>query len=271
MYKICVEGSIRCEVQDLRSRAFQTILFVHGWPMDKRIFENQCAVLPQYGIRCVSVDLRGFGGSDRPSRGYSYSRLADDLYKIIASLDSRSITLCGFSMGAGVCIRYMARHSGFKVGRLVLMSAAAPSFVQRPGFPYGMSTQQVDAMIAQAYTNRPQMCANFVSSCFAQDPGEEYRRWFTSLCLDSAAWAAIQTAEALRDEDLRENLQKINIPTAIYHGIYDRVCPYIFAEELQRGIANAFVVPFEKSGHCLFFEEKDKCNSSLIDFINKPY
>lgn len=268
MYRITVEGGVRCAVQDLNPRGTRAIVFVHGWPLDQRIFECQYTVLPQYGIRCVSVDLRGFGESDRPFRGYSYNRLADDLYKVIASLDCKCVTLCGFSMGGAVCVRYMARHSGFKVSRLVLMGAAAPSFVQRPGYPYGMTTQQLDGLISQAYNNRPQLCASFGRMCFAQNHGEEYLSWFTGIAWDASGWGTVQCAEALRDEDLRGDLQRIKTPTAIFHGVQDRVCPYSFAEEMRKGIANAFIIPFEQSGHCLFYEERDKCNSSLIDFIN---
>lgn len=270
MKRIAVEGGICCAVQDLNSRAGRAIVFVHGWPLDKSIFECQYDVLPQYGIRCVGVDLRGFGGSDRPSRGYSYNCMADDLRKIMATIDSRNITLCGFSMGAAVCIRYMARHSGYRVNRLVLMGAAAPSFVQRPGYPCGMTVQQVDTLIAQAYNNRPAMTEAFGHMCFAKNPGQAYMNWFQGICTGAAGWATIQCAESLRDEDLRGDLKKIRVPTAIFHGIQDQVCPYIFAEQLRAGIQNAFIVPFEQSGHCLFYEERDRCNSSLIDFMNSP-
>lgn len=270
MFRIAVEGGVRCAVQDLNCRGRNAVVFVHGWPLDKTIFECQYTVLPQYGIRCISVDLRGFGASDRPSRGYSYNRMADDLFKVLSAIDCRCVTLCGFSMGAAVCLRYMARHGGFKVSKLVLMGAAAPSFVQRPGFPYGMTTQQVDNLIAQAYNNRPQMCADFGPMCFAANHGSAFLDWWQGICTGAAAWSTIQCAESLRDEDLRGDLSKVRVPTAIFHGVQDRVCPYPFAEEMRKGISNAFIVPFERSGHALFYEERDKCNSSLVDFVNTP-
>lgn len=267
MKRIAVEGGICCAVQDLNSCAGRAIVFVHGWPLDKTIFECQYDVLPQYGIRCIAVDLRGFGQSDRPSRGYGYNRLADDLCKVMATIDCRDITLCGFSMGAAVCIRYMARHNGFRVNRLVLMGAAAPSFVQRAGYPYGMTIQQMDTLIAQAYNNRPQMCESFGKQCFAQNHGTAYMNWYQGICTGAAGWSTIQCAESLRDEDLRGDLKKIRVPTAIFHGLQDKICPYVFAEELRKGIRGASIVTFEQSGHCLFYEERDRCNSCLVDFI----
>lgn len=268
MYRIAVEAGVRCAVQDLNPKGRRTILFVHGWPLDQRIFEWQYSVLPQYGIRCISIDLRGFGQSDRPFHGYSYNRMADDLYKIISSLDDRNITLCGFSMGGAICIRYMARHNGFRVGKLVLMGAAAPSFVQRAGYPYGMTTQQVDTLIAHAYQNRPLMCENFGEICFSKNYGSAFMDWFRGIGEGASGYSTIKCAESLRDEDLRSDLQKVRVATAIFHGVLDRVCPFAFAEEMRKGIVDSFIVPFSHSGHCLFYEEKDQCNSSLIDFIN---
>lgn len=88
--------------------------------------------------------------------------------------------------------------------------------------------------------------------------------------MQAAGWSTIQCAESLRDEDLRGDLSKIKVPTAILHGVHDRICPFPFAEEIRKGIKNSFVIPFENSGHALFYEERDKCNSSIIDFLHTP-
>lgn len=269
MLYVTVENGVRCAVQDLNPRGRRTILFVHGWPMNERIFESQYAVLPEYGIRCIGLDLRGFGASDKPLRGYNYDCMADDLHKVITEMDLRGITLCGFSMGGAICVRYLSRYrSSGRVGKLVLMGAAVPSFVQRPGYPYGMTNDQVDALIAQAYENRPQCVSDFTSQCFYSRPGERFYHWIEDECLKASGNATIKTAEALRDEDLRSDMQRVRVPTAIFHGVHDQVCPFDFAGEMNKGITNSFVVPFEHSGHCLFHDEKNKCNASLIDFVN---
>ena len=268
MLRITVEPSVRCAVNDLNPRGQRTILFVHGWPLSSKIFECQQVVLPEYGIRCVSMDLRGFGDSDQPWRGYTYDCMADDLHKVICEMDLRNITLCGFSMGGAICVRYMARYRGARVKRLVLMGAACPSFVQRPGYPYGMTKEAVDALIVKAYNDRPQCVSDFGRKCFHCPTSPEYHDWNTGVCMEGAGWATIKCAEALRDEDLRQDMCKIKVPTAIFHGVYDQVCPFAFAEEMHKGIANSFVVPFEQSGHCLYYEERNKCNASLLDFMS---
>ena len=267
MRRIQVDSTVRCLVEDVNPSGKRTIVFVHGWPLSHRIFDYQTAVLPSYDIRCVSYDIRGFGGSDKPWNGYRYDRLAADLHRILEGIDAKSVTLCGFSMGGAICARYMDKYRGYKVKRLVLMGAACPSFVQRPGYPIGMTKEQVDNLIFQAYTDMPQLSKQFGPTCFYSNPSEAFLGWFAGIGEQASVHGAISCLESLRDEDLRSSMGKICVPTAIFHGVHDQVCPFSMAEEMRRTIRNSFIIPFESSGHCLFYDEKDKCNSSLIDFI----
>jgi non-heme chloroperoxidase len=268
MYYVAVDQNIRCAVSDLNPRGRRCLVFVHAWPLESSLYEWQYTVLPSYGIRCVGIDLRGFGASDKPWGGYSYNRLADDLCRVLNRLELPNAVLCGFSMGACVCIRYMARHKGLRVNRLVLCSTAGPSFVQRAGYPYGMTREQVDSALASLYSDRYTLYESFLCRCFASPPPEALLRHLQRLCSSGAQWASIKTLESMRDEDLRGDLGKICVPTAILHGVQDQICPFPFAEELHNGIRDSFVVPFRQSGHCPFYEEKDAFNSALIDFVN---
>ncbi|MCG0314644.1 MAG: alpha/beta hydrolase [Calditerricola sp.] len=79
-----VENGVRVFVQDINpGKGSFPVLFVHGWPVNHKMFEYQYTVLPYYGFRCLGLDLRGFGRSDKPWHGYSYDRLADDLYAVL--------------------------------------------------------------------------------------------------------------------------------------------------------------------------------------------
>ncbi len=41
------------------------------------MFEYQFTELPKHGYRCIGIDLRGFGDSDKPWDGYNYDTMAD--------------------------------------------------------------------------------------------------------------------------------------------------------------------------------------------------
>jgi pimeloyl-ACP methyl ester carboxylesterase len=74
---------------------------------------------------------------------------------------------------------------------------------------------------------------------------------------------------ALRGTDLRSDLPNIKIPTVIMHGKKDKICSFDLAGQMNAGIANSYIVSFEKSGHSLFLEETSKFNAELIKFAGK--
>ena len=53
------------------------ILFVHGYPLDRSIWQDQIVALE--GYRRIAPDLRGMGQSDAPDLGYGMSIYAADL------------------------------------------------------------------------------------------------------------------------------------------------------------------------------------------------
>jgi len=268
MHYVQVDNGIRCAVEDIQRQGRQCCVFVHGWPLTRQIFEYQFETLIENNIRCVFYDIRGFGDSDKPAHGYTYDRLADDLCNILQSINVRCVTLFGFSMGGAICCRYLSRHNHYKVKSLVLCGAACPVFVQTPDSPYGIPREQVDQMINQTREDRPAMYTAFGQRCFASHPSQPLKQWFNRQSEAAAGYATIKALQALRDEQLYEDCASVRIPTAIFHGVQDQICPFPLAQETNELISNSFIVPFENSGHCLFYDEKRKCNNQLIQFID---
>jgi non-heme chloroperoxidase len=55
------------------------------------MFEYQFIELPKHGYRCIGIDLRGFGDSDKPWDGYNYDIMADDVKVVLDTLNVRFI------------------------------------------------------------------------------------------------------------------------------------------------------------------------------------
>jgi non-heme chloroperoxidase len=267
-YYIKVAPNIVNYVEDIKPTGKKTILFLHGWPANHKMFEYQFTYLAQQGIRCVGIDFRGFGLSDKPLEGYDYDTLADDIRSVIEALELQNITLAGHSTGGAIAIRYMARHNGFGVSKLALLASAAPSLIQRPYFPFGLKKEDVEKIIQGTYQDRPDMLREFGNQFFFQNLTEPFKEWFFQLGLQAANWATAAVANSwLNEEGLFNDLGKIQVPTLILHGIHDRVCLFPLAEAQRQGIKNSKLIPFQFSGHGLFKDEKDKVNEELLKFI----
>lgn len=263
-----VEPDVTVYVEDINRENGKPILFLHGWPANHQMFEYQFNQLPRLGCRCIGIDLRGFGKSDKPWNGYDYNRMADDVRHVIEALKLQNITLAGHSTGGAIAIRYMARHNGYGVSKLALLAAAAPSLIQRPYFPYGLKREDVLNIITGTYNDRPDMLRGFGDMFFFQHVTKPFSEWFFQMGLEAASWSTTAVAATwLNEESLFYDMGKINVPTLILHGVHDKICHFPLAEAQKQGIKKSRLVPFENSGHGLFWEERDKFNNELVQFI----
>jgi len=260
-------NNINIYIEDLNPDSKKAILFLHGWPGNHNLFEYQFNMLPQLGYRCIGMDTRGFGRSDKPFYGYDYNTLADDVKGVVEALGLRDFTLAGHSTGGAIAVRYMGRHQGYGVAKLVLIAAAAPSLVKRPNFSYGIDEATVLQIIQGTYNDRPEMLRNFGDRFFFQHISQAFSDWFFQLGLQAAGWATAAIAKTWMNEVLFADMETIHVPTLIIHGIHDKVVPFQLGEIQHRMIPNSRLVPFEFSGHGVFYDQKEKFNDLLVRFV----
>ncbi len=257
-YFVNVDSDVNLYVEDINPSGKKTIVFLHGWPLNHKQFEYQFNILPSMGYRCIGIDWRGFGKSDKPMNGYSFDRLADDIRTIVNTLQLNHFTLAGHSTGGAIAIRYMSRHNGFGVSKLVLIDAAAPT---------GFTAETANHFLKEVLNDRPKMMQDVTDGFFFQYITKPFSDWFMQMGLQAASWSTAAIIVTLRDENLHADLSKIKVPTLIIHGIHDKVIPFAQAEELNQKIRNSQLIPFQYSGHGTFWEERDKFNQLLIQFV----
>ncbi len=268
-YYIKTEDNVKIYVEDLNPSCNKTILFLHGWPGSHDLFEYQFNQLPMLGYRCIGIDTRGFGSSDRPWNGYDYDSLSDDVRCVIDTLQLRDITLLGHSTGGSIAVKYMGRHKGYGISKLVLCAAAAPSLIKRPNFPYGVDKESVLQTIQETLTDRPNMLRGFGDKFFYQHITEAFSDWFFQLGLQAAGWSTAAIANTWLQDVLFSDLTAINTPTLIIHGIHDKVVPFSLGEIQKQSIRNSKLLPFNFSGHATFYDERDRFNEELVKFIEE--
>ncbi|HZZ50819.1 MAG TPA: alpha/beta hydrolase [Pseudonocardia sp.] len=106
------------------------VVLAHGFPEFWWSWRHQLVGLADAGFRVVAVDLRGYGDSDKPPRGYDLWTLAGDLGGLIRALGQRNATVIGQAFGGLVCWTLAALHPRL-VRSLVVLASAHPLALRR--------------------------------------------------------------------------------------------------------------------------------------------
>jgi len=251
------------------------VILIHGWPLSSAMWEYQLTDLVSSGYRVISYDRRGFGKSSQPWDGYNYDTLADDLKKLIDELKLVDITLVGFSMGGGEVVRYFSRHGGKNVSKAVLISSITPYMLQTESNPEGVPQETFDEMAKGIQKDRIGFLDDFGKTFFGVNklnkplsaPLLEYYRM---LCSTASHRATIECAKAFAATDFREEMKLVNVPTLIIHGDADKTVPIDPTGKRSAAAvpSNTFII-YEGAAHGLFYTERKKLNTDLLNFLSK--
>jgi pimeloyl-ACP methyl ester carboxylesterase len=109
------------------------VVLLHGFPEFWWSWRHQLVALAESGHRAVAVDLRGYGDSDKPPRGYDLWTLAGDVAGLIRALGERQAVVVGHDWGGLIGWTLTALHPRL-VSRLAVLGAPHPLVLRRLGW-----------------------------------------------------------------------------------------------------------------------------------------
>ena len=252
------------------------VVLLAGWPLDSRSWEPQLAPLVNAGHRVVVYDRRGFGRSSRPSTGYDFDTLAEDLHAVLAGLDLRDVTLVGFSLGTGELARYVGRHGTERLRGCVFIESLAPSFAKSAENPSG-ADEAVVASVQQAISHdRFQWLTGLLGDLFNLDENLGHRISEETV---RATWNAAADASPIATwacppgwlEDFTSDITKIDVPTLIMHGTADRILPIDGqGRRLHAALPHARYAEIDGGPHVMGVTHADEVNAQLLAFLAQP-
>jgi pimeloyl-ACP methyl ester carboxylesterase len=101
------------------------VILIHPGLWDRRTWDDQMASFPAAGYRTIRYDVRGYGGSSRPT-GAPYSHVRD-LLALLDALGVEEAALVGCSMGGSIAIDATIIHPD-RVWSLVPVAAGLGGF-----------------------------------------------------------------------------------------------------------------------------------------------
>jgi non-heme chloroperoxidase len=251
-----------------------TVVFSHGWPLNSDSWRDQMLFLTSKGYRCIAHDRRGHGRSSQPRNGNDMNTYADDLAKLIKTLDLQRIVLIGFSAGGGEVARYIGRHGTKRVAKVVLISAVPPFMLKTDANPDGLPMEVFDEIRRGSSEDRAEFYAELASGPFfgANRPdanvSQELVDSFTFQGMQAGPKNTFDCIQAFSETDFTKDLKKFDVPTLIIHGDDDQIVPIDAAGRASAKIVkNSKLIVYSGAPHGLIYTHKDKLNADLLSFL----
>jgi pimeloyl-ACP methyl ester carboxylesterase len=216
------------------------IVFLHGFPLDKRMWEAAADA-------GIAIDLRGFG----ERRGSSVNTIDGFAEDVIAELDARNIDraiVCGLSMGGYVALAMHHRRADRIAGLILCDTKAGPDDEE--------AKKGRAANIERARKEGPgavfdAMAAKVLAS-------QSHAPKLRAIAASQETEAVVAALEAMRDRpDATPGLSAIEVPTRIVVGSDDRVTPLAEAEKMARAIKGSVLHVVEGAGHFSNIEQPE--------------
>lgn len=250
------------------------VVLIHGWPLSGRSWEKQVPDLLDAGHRVIAYDRRGFGHSSRPSLGYDYNTLAQDLHKLVSTLDLRDATLVGFSMGGGEVARYLGKYGPDRVSNAVFISAVPPFLLKTPDNPGGVDGSVFEGIKKALVADRPAFLTKFFADFYNADVlSDRVSAEVLRLSWNIAAAASPKgTLDCVSSwvTDFRKDLAGITVPTLVIHGQADRILPFDATGQCTAEmVEGSRLVAIKDGPHGITWTHAQKVNTELLAFLQE--
>lgn len=238
------------------------LLLVHGFPLDRSIWQHQVATLA--GWRRVAPDLRGMGSSDAPAEGYAMAAYADDLARLLERLGVRRAVVAGLSMGGYIAFELLRRHPSL-VGGLVLCDtkAAADTAEGRKGRDDMIALARQSGAAAIAEKMLPKLLGRSTHQSQPQVVGQ-----VREMIVRSPVAGIVGALRAMKERpDSTPLLAGIDVPTLVVAGEEDELIPVAAAREMAAAIPSASLELIPGAGHVPCLEAPAAVSRVLADFL----
>lgn len=249
------------------------VVFCHGWPLNGDAWESQMLFLATEGYRCIAHDRRGHGRSGQPWHGNDMDTYADDLAKLMETLELENVTLIGHSAGGGEAVRYLRRHGAGRVVKLVLLSAVVPLMLKTEENRAGQPLEVFDHIRSSVLADRSQFFKELALAFYGTDrmsakisAGIRMAFWLRGM--QGGIKNQFDCIRAFSETDFTEDLRTCEIPTLIIHGDADRIVPVeASAYAAAKLLTSVSVKIYPGGSHGLADTHKDQLNGDLLAFL----
>lgn len=216
-------------------------------------------------VRCIGLDLLGFGDSAKPSIRYDIVQEVAFVHQVLAELDIESCYILGHSFGGWVGAAYALAYPEAVKGLLL----AAPAGIRDDSFcgrydhlrPLLWRTPAIDWALNLA---KP------IAAIVGQRPAVEQLAWFRRELMAQPA-ACSFLLDRLQPEDAIDTVEKdiyrLQVPTLVMTGDRDETIPLWHAQTYANEIPGAQLAIIPNADHALPQKYAAELAELIVPFV----
>jgi pimeloyl-ACP methyl ester carboxylesterase len=239
------------------------IVMVHGFGGATFSFRYQLDELSR-DHRCVAIDLKGFGFSQRPQGGdYSLTAQARLVLRAMDLLGIDRCVLLGHSMGGDVSMR-IATIAPDRVEKLILAaSSTGMKLWVMPRLPF---LRPLLRLAIRAYLSRYRKRLFYDSK--AIDADAIFQGYLATARINGSFNTIWEMWDGIR-RDRPIDYKRITLPTLILWAEKERIIPFpgFGLRWLRKKLPRAEVVTVPRAGHLLLEERPAACTAAIRRFL----
>ena len=239
------------------------VILVHGWSQSSRYWDELIPLLRSH-YQVYSIDLPGFGGSDKPVRfSYALEDLTLVLVDFLEALHLSDVTFVGHSMG-GVVSLLASLIAPDQVRALALINTP----VQGPSAPLrAFRTVAFPELWFELGKNMP--LAVRIAALVTVGRFDNHGAWAMQEVGRASSYAASRTYMRLSSMDLRGAARQVKVPTLIIGCENDLVVPPQAAHLLGSLIEGSQAVIMPNMRHMPMVEDPRSLSGLLKPFLRR--
>ena len=240
-----------------------TIIFIHGFPLNKTMWDKQVELL-KTDFRVITYDIRGHGESDAGNDPFSIDLLVSDLIGFMNVLEIDKASICGLSMGGYIALNAIENYPE----RFEAMVLCDTNCISDPHEVKEKRMATVENIIKEGVDK---YAIASIPNLFAPESLKLKVTEVASvknMILNTSELVLCSTLLALASrQETCSKLTDINIPVLILVGDKDIITPPAAAKNMHDKIENSTLEVIEHAGHLSNLENLELFNHHLIKFF----
>lgn len=240
-----------------------TIIFLHGFPFNKDMWEGQMSLLKESN-RVIACDIRGFGKSIDENTELSIDLFAEDLIQFMDKLTIHKAVICGLSMGGFIALNTQIKYPD-RFEALILCDTQCMSD------SFETKEKRYETIEEIHQNGATEFNEGFIKSVFHPDSfgsRKEIVEELRKVVFSNTDHIIIEGLKVLAERSATcATLMDIKIPTLIICGREDVVTPLAQSEYMHVEIEDSILYIIENAGHVSNLEQSSEFNMQLVNFL----